>query len=524
MSESRIAIRASDKPFVAPAIAAGSLGFSLRQVISFPALMAVLLVGVALVGAQLRLLDPDTWWHVTVGEQILKTHTWPVSDTYSFTARGAGWIAYEWLGGVFMALAARAGGLVGLALLQKALVTSLALLLYLFAYLRSGNAKAACVASLVVLLVAPVAFTLRPQLIGYIFLLLTMICLERFRQGHSRALCFLPPLFMVWANTHGTFMFGLMVIGLCWITGLVSFRAGGLVGEGLTKQQRVHLSLTFLLCLLALLVTPYGSQIAANPIEMATAQPFNIANIQEWQPISVRDWLGKFMLVFAAALFLAQVVLRLSWRVEEMAMFLFASYLTCAHLRFAMLFAIFLVPIVAGILARWVPPYDAAKDRYLLNLALIALVIFGLVKFRPTQHSLETMVASTYPTGAVEYLRMHPEPTGMFNEYGWGGYLISQLGHEHQVFIDGRADLFEHTGVFPDYMVIASAQPGAMRLLAKHDIHSCLVERKGPIEMLLAASPDWKQVYSDNLSVIFVRAVCARQASLIPSVGVESGK
>src|SRR5712692_2301459 len=158
MSESRIAIRASDKPFVAPAIAAGSLGFSLRQVISFPALMAVLLVGVALVGAQSHLIDPDTWWHVTVGEQILKTHAWPVSDTYSFTARGAGWIAYEWLGGVFMALAARAGGLLGLALLQKALVALFTLLLYYYAYLKSGNSKAACIAATLVLPIAPVAF------------------------------------------------------------------------------------------------------------------------------------------------------------------------------------------------------------------------------------------------------------------------------------------------------------------------------------------------------------------------------
>jgi hypothetical protein len=134
------------------------------------------------------------------------------------------------------------------------------------------------------------------------------------------------------------------------------------------------------------------------------------------------------------------------------------------------------------------------------------------------------MVAGTYPAGAVEYLRQHPEPTGMFNEYGWGGYLISQFGHQHQVFIDGRADLFEHTGVFPDYMLIASAQPAAMRLLDRHNIQSCLVERKGPLEMLLTASSDWKKVYSDNLSVIFVRAVPARPTSSVPSAGIAPSK
>src|ERR1700681_4682026 len=65
--------------------AASSWRHSLGLLISFPALMAVLLIAVALIGAQSRLLDPDTWWHITVGEQILRSHTWPTSDTYSFT-------------------------------------------------------------------------------------------------------------------------------------------------------------------------------------------------------------------------------------------------------------------------------------------------------------------------------------------------------------------------------------------------------------------------------------------------------
>ena len=80
---------------------------AIRQAISFPVLMAVLLVSVALIGIHERLPDPDTWWHIAVGERILQTHSWPTSDPYSFTAPGAHWIAYEWLGKAAMALAAR---------------------------------------------------------------------------------------------------------------------------------------------------------------------------------------------------------------------------------------------------------------------------------------------------------------------------------------------------------------------------------------------------------------------------------
>src|ERR1700741_471171 len=133
MSESET--MAGPVPVTAPVLEANPVWTSVRRAVSFPALMGVLLVGVALIGAQDRLIDPDTWWHVTVGEQILRTHTWPTTETYSFTTNGASSIAYEWLGEFSLALAARAGGLLGLALFQKAIVILVALLLYYYAYL-----------------------------------------------------------------------------------------------------------------------------------------------------------------------------------------------------------------------------------------------------------------------------------------------------------------------------------------------------------------------------------------------------
>jgi hypothetical protein len=340
---------------------------------------------------------------------------------------------------------------------------------------------------------------------GYIFLLLTLICLQRFRQGHEKALWFLPPLFAIWANTHGTFVFGLFVIGVDWITGLVNFRVGGLAGNRIPVPQRIKLLLAFLFCILATLITPYGSQIAANPFEMATAQPLNIANIQEWQPLSLAFPAGVFVLCFAAVLFVAQVVLRFTFRLEEMILLLFGLYAACAHLRFAMIFVVFVVPVVATILARWVPIYDPAKDKLLLNVAIMAVVVLGLIKFRPSERQLEAVVAADYPVHAVEYLREHPRPFGVFNEYGWGGYLIFKLGNSQPVFIDGRADLYEYSGVFPDYIVAALGQAGATNILARHNVRTCILNRSSALAALLRQSPDWKLVYSDDLSVIFDR-------------------
>ena len=477
-----------------------------RKAASFPVLMGVLLAGVSLIGARLTLLDPDTWWHIAVGQRILDTHKWPVADPYSFTAHGTHWIAYEWLGEVALGLAARAGGLLGLAYLQIFLVAIVTVLLYTYAYVRCGNYKAACVATGIFLPVASVIFTLRPQLFGYIFLLVTLICLEKFRQGHSRALWVLPPLFLIWVNTHGTFVFGFAALAVYFAGGLFKFQLGGLIAEPWTKRQRLELLSTALVSSLAILITPYGSELAAYPLVMATSQPFNIANISEWQPLTFGLLIGKYFLTLLLVLFVAHVFHPMKYRLHEMAVLLFAVYAACVHIRFMLIFVMIIVPVVAKFFAEWMPHYDRSKDRYAMNLAIIALMLVAMARLMPSRAEVARDVAKDYPVAAVDYLRQHPQPAGMFNEYGYGGYLIWQLSPQHKVFIDGRADMYEYSGVFQDYAHIANVESNALALLGKYDVQSVLIKSKCGLATLLATSSEWKRVYTDDLSVIFVRS------------------
>ncbi|TIU98237.1 MAG: hypothetical protein E5W00_23930, partial [Mesorhizobium sp.] len=67
--------------------------------------------------AQAILQDPDCWWQVKVGLDLLANRTFPVVDSYSHTFAGQPWIAKEWLGQVLLALAYTTGGWNGVALL-----------------------------------------------------------------------------------------------------------------------------------------------------------------------------------------------------------------------------------------------------------------------------------------------------------------------------------------------------------------------------------------------------------------------
>ncbi len=49
------------------------------------------------------LRDPDTMWHITVGQWMLDNHAVPHTDIYSLTMRGQPWISMQWVAEVLYA-------------------------------------------------------------------------------------------------------------------------------------------------------------------------------------------------------------------------------------------------------------------------------------------------------------------------------------------------------------------------------------------------------------------------------------
>jgi len=175
----------------------------------------------------------------------------------------------------------------------------------------------------------------------------------------------------------------------------------------------------------------------------------------------------------------------------------------CLHTRFLLLFVPFTAPMMAVIFVRWIPRYDRAKNIYLLNAAIMAGVIGSMVYYLPTAAYVEQKMKEQFPVEAVEYMQQHPVPGPMFDSYGFGGYLVWT---GHRVFIDGRSELYERGGVLADYLQIANVKPGALAVLRSYGIESVLIENKAHLGTLLSASPEWKRVYTDNLSAIYVRS------------------
>lgn len=92
----------------------------------------------------------------------------------------------------------------------------------------------------------------------------------------------------------------------------------------------------------------------------------------------------------------------------------------------------------------------------------------------------------------------------MLNEFVYGGYLLWAMP-EHPVFLDGRADVFEWTGVLAEFGSWATLQSDPNALLDKYGIQFCLMMPQSPMAHILPLMHNWKAVYSDRNSVIFVR-------------------
>jgi hypothetical protein len=366
-----------------------------------------------------------------------------------------------------------------------------------------------------------VSCTVRPQMFGYLFLVVLLILLELYRQGREKAIWLLPPLFLFWVNTHGSWIIGMgvLIVHLC--SGLYSFRLGSVEAVAWTATQRIKLEIALLLSLAVLPFTPYGTELAAFPFDMAFGQPVGVHNVLEWRSMPFEESGAKLFLIAIVLMLVLQLLFHFRWRVEELALAIGGAAMACLHVRFLMLFVPFFLPLFATMLARWVPAYERLKDKYAANAFIMALVVGAMLYFAPSRDFLQEKVDQRFPVSAVRYLDSHNVPGPMLNSYGFGGYLI---GTGHKVFMDGRSEVYERAGVFSDYLDLTGMKPAAFSVLERYHIASCLLERDEPLSTILSSSSGWKRIYVDGTSAIFVRKELNGDSMAGPSLSDAGGK
>jgi len=492
-----------DAPAPAPRVSAPQprWGRLTGDLFSFPVMCLFLLVAVVFAFSIRGIAEPDIWWHLRNAQYLLQHHALPRVDMYSFGAAGSPWLDHEWLSEVPFYLGVKVWGLRGMLAVYFAVLA----LIYAGVYYRTCRAGADCknatVATLPAIFLGVVSIGPRMLLFGWLCMVGLLLILDRFERT-GKGLWFLPPLFALWINLHGSWVFGMAVLGLTIGSGLLEGEWGLVVSRRWSPAQLKKLLMAVAVSLAALFLNPFGYRLVLYPFDLLFHQPGNMKYMEEWQSVNFNTGNGKLAMAMILVVLAAALFSRRRWRLEEVLLTVFALWAALSHGRF-LFFAGLVLPPILGPRLKLFPPYDRGIDKPWLNAAIMAAVVGGLVFFYPSNAKLEQQVSAEYPTAALAYMQQHGLNGRIFNLYGWGGYM-EWNAPELKPFIDGRADIFVYNGTFADYAdAIYLRRP--FETLEKYKFDYVLLSPKKELTGLLQHSIGWRVVYSDGTAVLFER-------------------
>ena len=233
-------------------------------------LLAAELGAVAFLLGCYELFDPDIWWHLKSGQWILEHGRVPFLDIFTFSSSDRVWVDLHWGFQVALALAFRLAGVAGM-IVMAAAAGSAAVSIAMTARGPLWPRWAAVLCWLPALALMAMRFDPRPEMFSLVYLACFLAILVRVEQRPTLAWC-LPPVQVLWVNTHGLFVLGPIVLG-CYIVERVAqvWIDSRALGEGPAQRSRLlwrHLILVLAAVAIACMVNPYGVRGALFPLEL----------------------------------------------------------------------------------------------------------------------------------------------------------------------------------------------------------------------------------------------------------------
>lgn len=433
------------------------------------------------------LRDPDLWWHLADARLLCTTHHFIRIEPYSFAVAGQAWVNPEWLSELPFWFSYQAFGLRGIYLVTWLALAANVLLLFWRGYRRTGNSDASFWAAALGFVLMTVNSGPRTILFGYLALSVEMFLLEAAERGHRRLLWFLPPLFCLWINLHGSWLIGIALLALYCVCAFLRVNMGSLRQEPTPSAERKHLICVFAASIAALIVNPYGWRLVFTPFDMLFNQSVNIANVAEWRPLQVSSLEGTVVVAIIALMVLANLKRSRTWPVFDLAVVLFAWYAAVDHIRFSFLAAVLTVPFLAMDIARSFSSESEERTIPALNALIGAAALCFAVVMYPSESRLQKQLARSFPLQTIRSLQ------SSWRTFNWD-YVGGMMAFEGKPdLVDSRIDTFEHHGVLQNYLAAMNLQD-APAVLDYYRIDHVLVQQEQPLGVLLAALPGWRLV------------------------------
>ncbi len=500
-------------------------------------------------------LDPDLGWHLKVGEEISRTMSVPEANHYNYTFTGD-WVDHEWLSNLAAFEVYSHQGYIVLSILFALLIVGVLIILNIWTRRIYPDISPffIIIFQLFGTIAASPHFGVRMQESGLLFLVLILTIIYHYNKHRNwRWLLVLIPIMYLWACLHGSFLIGFAIFFI-W--------AGVKIAEkiihhysnkdwldfshSLKWREILIFSGVALASFFATLATPYGLKLYS--FLGGYKDSFYVWHIQEWRSQFLYPFQYEQLLYLALVLFGVIFYIYYSrgskrfWRLDlwTLVLFVFFIFLSFKSRRhFPLMFVATFVPL-AGIFNSLFQINNHKGElgsfwtmkiwlKWYLALCLFLAALLQLVS---TNFTVDPFLSfrHDYPVGAVEYLQTHPqsEPLRLFNDYGWGGYLIWMMPGR-QLFIDGRLPQVAYRGqtFLEEYFEFFKKNAKISEKMTDYNIGLVLMPVKDEevrakrweqilfglsgqnlashnyLRDYLSTASDWQAVYYDGTSIIY---------------------
>ncbi|MBV8889257.1 MAG: hypothetical protein JO267_04795 [Alphaproteobacteria bacterium] len=472
-----------------------------RLLPSWPLLIGLFGLARALAAGRAVLNDPDTYLHIAAGRWMLAHRALPLHDPFSHTMAGAAWAPSEWLAELVIAITYGAGGWSALVVLGAVcFAAALAILTRLL--LRRLDPLCALVAAGAAAALLLPHLLMRPHALALPVLVLWCGLLLAARDAGRAPPWRLLPLMALWANLHGSFLFGIALAGF--LAGEAVLQAGSAPDR---RREAVRWGGFALAALVAALLTPNGTDGLLQPFRLMSSPALQSAFI-EWLSPDFRAFpalelwlLGALAIGFAGGVRLPPTRLLL---------LLGLVHMTLQHVRHADLLGLvgplaIAAPLMPGLgggtsslragLVRLAAP--SAPPGIVASVGIAAALAAPLI-LHPLIRGDDAVTPASALRGAGELGLSGP----VFNSEGFGGYLAFRAV---PTFIDGRIEMYGNDFLAED-VAAEHGDPAALAaLLDRYGVAWTLLMPQAGAVAVLDHLPGWQRVYADAFAVIHRR-------------------
>jgi hypothetical protein len=437
-----------------------------------------------------RRLSTDVFWSLTAGNSILTHHALFGVDAFTYTEPHRRWIADEWGSEVILASLFKAFG--SAAFNFFAIGTGALSLIATRAYVRALGARGGRVAVTMVLVAIGIIGVVtqdRGLSFSLIWLPLELFILTKARR-QPRWLLWLPLLFVLWVNTHGSILLGLGVLAIELVWSIVPERMVVAIGGTGRSPHSRQLGLAMLGALVASCLSPYGPALLRYDLGVSMNSQIG-QYIQEWTSPNFHS-IAVLVTFCVPLLILVFAIRRRRLMLLELTLTVLLVLATLHATRFVDYLFIAAAGLAAGLGTR---PAWSGRARRVVG----ALSVSGIIGILAVPAVPAGSVSSDTPVQAFNYLASHPGR--VFTSYVWGDYSI--LRHR-ATFADGRTDYFSGP-VLTQFFAVTNLTTNPDPILARYNVSYVVWMPGAPLSLFLSHDPRWTVVDRSGPAVVFAR-------------------